>query len=480
MVKGSVDMAKEYDLVVLGGGIGGYVAAVRASQLGMKVAIVEHDKLGGTCLHRGCIPTKALLRTAELYRQMKQAMKFGIELTDVKINFNEATKRKNTIVRKLHQGIEAILKRAKIDIFHGFGRMLGASIFSPLSGTISVEYQDEKENTMLIPKNVIIATGAKPKSLPHLKADGTYILNSDDILQMEQLPKSIIIIGGGVIGIEWASMLQDLGVQVTVVEAKDILLDQDEDIRNELKKELTRRGIKFYTNATIQSETVILDENEMSLEIVKDGELLNVSAEKVLLAVGREPNIAELGITNTTIEVENGAIVVNDMYQTKESHIYAIGDCIGGLQLAHVASKEGIIAVEHMAGLKPEPLNVHAIPSCIYSYPEVAKVGLTEREATEQGYEIKVGKFPFQANGKAHVYGETNGFVKIVADTQTEDILGVHMIGPTVTEMISEANLAKMLDASVWEVSQTIHPHPTVSESFFEAALAVDGKQIHS
>ncbi len=358
--------------------------------------------------------------------------------------------------------------------------MLGASIFSPLSGTISVEYQDGKENTMLIPKNVIIATGAKPKSIPHLKADGTYILNSDDILQMEQLPKSIIIIGGGVIGIEWASMLQDLGVQVTVVEAKDILLDQDEDIRNELKKELTRRGIKFYTNATIQSETVILDENEMSLEIVKDGELLNVSAEKVLLAVGREPNIAELGITNTTIEVENGAIVVNDMYQTKESHIYAIGDCIGGLQLAHVASKEGIIAVEHMAGLKPEPLNVHTIPSCIYSYPEVAKVGLTEREATEQGYEIKVGKFPFQANGKAHVYGETNGFVKIVADTQTEDILGVHMIGPTVTEMISEANLAKMLNASVWEVSQTIHPHPTVSESFFEAALAVDGKQIHS
>lgn len=473
-------MTKEYDLVVLGGGPGGYVAAIRASQLGMKVAIVENDKLGGTCLHYGCIPTKALLRTAEMYRQIQNASKFGIHLENITINFQEALQRKDEIVKKLHQGIKAILKREKIDVYQGFGRILGASIFSPMSGTISVEYPDGKENTMLIPKNVIIATGSTHRTLPQIKVDGKCILNSDHILQLEQLPKSLIIIGGGIIGIETASMLQDLGVQVTIIDTNDILLNQDEDIRKEFKKAFKRRGIQLLTNVIYHPETIEKNDNEVSIEITEDNDRKKLSAEKILIAVGRKPNIDQLGLSNTAIEVENEAIVVNEMYQTKESHIYAIGDCIGGIQLAHVASKEGVIAVEHMAGLNPEPLNEHAVPSCIYTYPEIAKVGLTEKEAIDRGYHVKIGSFPFQANGKSHVYGDPNGLIKIVSDKETDDILGVHMIGPSVTELISEASLAKMLDASVWELTQTVHPHPSLSESFFEAALSVDGKQIHS
>lgn len=473
-------MAKEYDLVVLGGGPGGYVAAIRASQLGMKVALVEKEKVGGTCLHHGCIPAKAILRSAEMYRQVQEAATFGIEVANITVNFEEAVNRKDHIIQKLYEGILSILKRESVDVYHGFGRILGASIFSPQSGTISVEYNDGRENTMLVPKYVIIATGSKHRTLPQLDTDGKYILNSDHLMDLKQLPKSMLIIGGGVIGTESASMLQDLGVQVTIIDSKDILPYLDHDIQKELKKGLKRRGVNFLTDSIVHPETVEIKQNEVTLEITKDGERRKVSAEKVLLAIGREPNTDEIGLQNTAVEVEHGAIVVNEMYQTKESHIYAIGDCIGGMQLAHVASKEGIIAVEHIAGLNPTPLDETLVPSCIYSYPEVAQIGLSEQEAKAQGFDVKVGKFPLQANGKAHINGDTVGFIKVVANRKTDDILGVHMIGANVSELISEASLAKTLDASTWEITQTIHPHPTISESVFEAALAVDGKQIHS
>ncbi|MCY7917588.1 dihydrolipoyl dehydrogenase [Bacillus vallismortis] len=473
-------MATEYDVVILGGGTGGYVAAIRAAQLGLKTAVVEKEKLGGTCLHKGCIPSKALLRSAEVYRTAREADQFGVETAGVSLNFEKVQQRKQAVVDKLAAGVNHLMKKGKIDVFNGYGRILGPSIFSPLPGTISVERGNGEENDMLIPKQVIIATGSRPRMLPGLEADGESVLTSDEALQMEKLPKSIIIVGGGVIGIEWASMLHDFGVKVTVIEYADrILPTEDQDISAEMESLLKKKGIQFVTGAKVLPETMTKTSDDISIQAEKDGETVTYSAEKMLVSIGRQANIEGIGIENTDIITENGVISVNESCQTKESHIYAIGDVTGGLQLAHVASHEGIIAVEHFAGLNPHPLDPMLVPKCIYSSPEAASVGLTEDEAKANGHNVKIGKFPFMAIGKALVYGESDGFVKIVADRDTDDILGVHMIGPHVTDMISEAGLAKVLDATPWEVGQTIHPHPTLSEAIGEAALATDGKAIH-
>ncbi|MGG5829885.1 dihydrolipoyl dehydrogenase [Bacillus pumilus] len=473
-------MATEYDLVILGGGTGGYVAAIRASQLGLKTAVVEKEKLGGTCLHKGCIPSKALLRSAEVYQTVKRAADFGVEANGIALQFASVQKRKAEIVEKLAGGVKHLMKQGKIDVYEGIGRILGPSIFSPMPGTISVEMANGDENEMLIPKQVIIATGSRPRVLPGLEADGTHILTSDDALELPELPQSMLIVGGGVIGIEWASMLNDFGVKVTVIEFADrILPTEDHDISKEMEKLLSKKGITFVTNAKVLPDTVKKQENLVMIQAEKDGNIQTFEAEKLLLSVGRVPNIEGIGLENTDIQTEKQGIVVNEHYQTKESHIYAIGDVIGGLQLAHVASHEGMIAVEHMARQDPKPLDETLVSKCVYSHPETASVGLTEQAAKEQGFEVKMGKFPFMAIGKALVYGESDGFVKIIADQKTDDILGIHMIGPHVTDMISEAGLAKVLDATPWEVGQTIHPHPTLSEAIGEAALAVDGKAIH-
>ncbi|MGG1241495.1 dihydrolipoyl dehydrogenase [Bacillus cabrialesii] len=473
-------MATEYDVVILGGGTGGYVAAIRAAQLGLKTAVVEKEKLGGTCLHKGCIPSKALLRSAEVYRTAREADQFGVETAGVSLNFEKVQQRKQAVVDKLAAGVNHLMKKGKIDVYNGYGRILGPSIFSPLPGTISVERGNGEENDMLIPKQVIIATGSRPRMLPDLEADGEHVLTSDEALQMEELPKSIIIVGGGVIGIEWASMLHDFGVEVTVIEYADrILPTEDQDISKGMENLLKKKGIQFVTGAKVLPDTMIKTADDISIQAEKDGETVTYTAEKMLVSIGRQANIEGIGIENTDIVTENGVISVNESCQTKESHIYAIGDVIGGLQLAHVASHEGIIAVEHFVGLNPHPLDPTLVPKCIYSSPEAASVGLTEDEAKANGHNVKIGKFPFMAIGKALVYGESDGFVKIVADRDTDDILGVHMIGPHVTDMISEAGLAKVLDATPWEVGQTIHPHPTLSEAIGEAALAADGKAIH-
>ncbi|MCM3158475.1 dihydrolipoyl dehydrogenase [Bacillus subtilis] len=473
-------MATEYDVVILGGGTGGYVAAIRAAQLGLKTAVVEKEKLGGTCLHKGCIPSKALLRSAEVYRTAREADQFGVETAGVSLNFEKVQQRKQAVVDKLAAGVNHLMKKGKIDVYTGYGRILGPSIFSPLPGTISVERGNGEENDMLIPKQVIIATGSRPRMLPGLEADGKSVLTSDEALQMEELPQSIIIVGGGVIGIEWASMLHDFGVKVTVIEYADrILPTEDLEISKEMESLLKKKGIQFITGAKVLPDTMTKTSEDISIQAEKDGETVTYSAEKMLVSIGRQANIEGIGLENTDIVTENGMISVNESCQTKESHIYAIGDVIGGLQLAHVASHEGIIAVEHFAGLNPHPLDPTLVPKCIYSSPEAASVGLTEDEAKANGHNVKIGKFPFMAIGKALVYGESDGFVKIVADRDTDDILGVHMIGPHVTDMISEAGLAKVLDATPWEVGQTIHPHPTLSEAIGEAALAVDGKAIH-
>ncbi|MCY8207344.1 dihydrolipoyl dehydrogenase [Bacillus subtilis] len=473
-------MATEYDVVILGGGTGGYVAAIRAAQLGLKTAVVEKEKLGGTCLHKGCIPSKALLRSAEVYRTAREADQFGVETAGVSLNFEKVQQRKQAVVDKLAAGVNHLMKKGKIDVYTGYGRILGPSIFSPLPGTISVERGNGEENDMLIPKQVIIATGSRPRMLPGLEADGKSVLTSDEALQMEELPQSIIIVGGGVIGIEWASMLHDFGVKVTVIEYADrILPTEDLEISKEMESLLKKKGIQFITGAKVLPDTMTKTSDDISIQAEKAGETVTYSAEKMLVSIGRQANIEGIGLENTDIVTENGMISVNESCQTKESHIYAIGDVIGGLQLAHVASHEGIIAVEHFAGLNPHPLDPTLVPKCIYSSPEAASVGLTEDEAKANGHNVKIGKFPFMAIGKALVYGESDGFVKIVADRDTDDILGVHMIGPHVTDMISEVGLAKVLDATPWEVGQTIHPHPTLSEAIGEAALAVDGKAIH-
>ncbi|MCM3389281.1 dihydrolipoyl dehydrogenase [Ureibacillus chungkukjangi] len=471
-------MSQEYDLVILGGGTGGYVAAIRAAQLGLKTAIVEKEQLGGTCLHKGCIPSKALLRSAEVYRQTVNAKSFGVEAPEVKLNFSQVQDRKTSIVEQLHNGVKALVKKGKIDVYYGMGRILGPSIFSPMPGTISVEMAGQ-ENEMLLPKNVIIATGSSPRNLNGINVDGQTILSSDHALELEVLPTSIIVVGGGVIGIEWASMLVDFGVKVTVIEyGERILPTEDVEVSNEMEKHLEKRGVEIVKNANILAESIEL-ENGIKISASINGENQSFVAEKLLVAVGRIGNIDGIGLDNTEIECEGNFIKVNEVYQTKEKHIYAIGDVIGGMQLAHIASHEGIAAVEHIANGEKKQIDYTNIARCIYSYPEAASIGLTEEQARGKGINIKVGKFPFKGIGKALVYGDAEGFVKIIADKETNDLIGVHMIGPHVTDLISETALGMLLDATPWEIGQTIHPHPSLSEIIGEAALAVEGKAIH-
>lgn len=466
-------MTKEYDVVILGGGTGGYVAAIRASQLGLTTAVVEKGKLGGTCLHAGCIPSKALLRSAEVYATTKNAESFGVIAPEVGLDFSKVQARKEEITTRLFKGVQHLMKKGKIDVYEGKGTILATK-------DISVAMNDGGDEVILSPKNIVLATGSRPRTLPGLEADGQYVMTSDEALQMEELPKSIIIVGGGVIGIEWASMLIDFGVEVTVIEYADrIVPTEDKEISKEVQRLMKKKGVKIVTSAKVLPET--LDKGEgVSIKAEHRGEEKQFIADKLLVSVGRAPNVEGIGLENTSIEQVRGFIATNEVYQTNEPNIYAIGDVIGGLQLAHVASHEGIIAVESIAGKNPAPLDPTLVSKCIYSNPEVSSVGLTEDEAKEKGYKVKTGKFPFRAIGKALVYGESDGFVKLVVEEGSDKLLGVHMVGPHVTDMITEAGLARVLDATAMEIAHTIHPHPTLAEAIGEAALAVDGKAIHA
>jgi dihydrolipoamide dehydrogenase len=478
LLGGYKNMTQAFDIVILGGGTGGYIAAVRAAQLGKTVAVVEREKLGGTCLHRGCIPSKALLRSAELYATMLESERYGIEADSIQLNFSKVQSRKLGIVEQLYKGVQYLMSKHKIQVFYGNGRVIGPSIFSPRSGVVSVE-QEDGEILTLTPEKLIIATGSRPKQLPGLKIDGNYIITSDEALELEQLPASMIIIGGGVIGMEWASMLNDFGVKVTVVEYADrIVPTEDADISKELERILRKRGVQIWTNAKLLAEEAQITDGQISVRIERKGELQQLQADKVMVCVGRQANVEGIGLESTDVKLDNGVIRVNEYMQTTESHIYAIGDVNGGLQLAHVAGHEGIVAVEHASGLKPHTFGAHQVPRCIYTRPEAASIGWTQQQAAERGHDVKVGRFPFSAIGKALVNGDSEGFVKVIADKQTNDILGVHMIGSHVTDYISEAALAQLLDATPWEVGQAIHPHPTLSEALGEAMLAVDGRAI--
>lgn len=473
-------MAIQVDVAVLGGGPGGYSAAIRAAQAGKKVAIVEQDKLGGTCLHKGCIPSKSMLRSAEVYRTILAGSHYGVTIAkeNVSLDFGKVQSRKNETVDTLYRGLQSLMNKHGITVLNGRGRVIGPSIFSPKSGSLAVELENG-ETEQVVSTNLIIATGSKPRMLPGLVRDGNHVLSSDEALQLDSLPKSILIVGGGVIGVEWASMLQDFGVDVTLAEAGARLLPgEDTEVSAALAKSLRRRGVRILTNVQLQTDTYEIIREEISIKgLTADGEV-NLTADKMLVCVGREGNSDGIGIENTDIRASNGFIVVNEYGQTTEPHIYAIGDVIGGVQLAHAAAHEGLNAVDHLIGGKPAAIDHLLIPRCIYSSPEVASYGYTEDGARTKGYDIKVGKVPFGAIGKAVVLGEPEGFAKVIADRKSGDILGVHLIGPHATDLISEAALAGWLNATPWEVGSMIHPHPTLSEALGEAMLAVDGKAI--
>ncbi|WP_265459281.1 dihydrolipoyl dehydrogenase [Enterococcus sp. HY326] len=469
-------MAEQTDLLVLGGGTGGYVSAISAAQAGLNVVLVEQDKLGGTCLHRGCIPTKALLRSAEVYDTIKRSGEFGIEQAETAVvNFQRMQERKQGIVNQLHQGVEELCKKNKIRVLKGTGAVLGPSIFSPVSGAIAVTFNDKsQEEEIIVPKNVIIATGSSPKTLPNLPLDEENILSSDGMLRLENLPQSIMIVGGGVIGVEWASLLNSLGVDVTIVEFFDrLLVNESATISKELKRTFSKKGIKVLLKSKVTEAEI----QEGKVKVAIDGQE-PLLVEKVMVAIGRSANVERLGLQNTSIKYNEKGIEVNQHYQTTEGHIYAIGDCIDTLQLAHVAMKEGELAVSHLLQQKTEPLNYKNVPRAVYTNPEIASVGYVKENLPEDK-KVKFGRFNFSGNGKSLVYGEKAGFVEVIRDLDTDDLLGVSIIGPHATDLISEVSTALYLDASPFEIGEAVHPHPTLSEAIQEAALDTYGKAIH-
>ncbi|MFC5404840.1 dihydrolipoyl dehydrogenase [Cohnella soli] len=471
-----------YDIVILGGGPGGYISAIRASQLGKRVALVERNKLGGTCLHKGCIPSKALLRSAELYETMKRSESFGIRASDVSLDFGGVQARKNAIVNQLHTGVQFLMKKNKIEVYTGTGMIEEATPSSDYNGIIRVMDGDSASDVdpdaapdiQIGFRDLIVATGSRPRRFSDLPQHEK-IMSSDEALDMTSVPASVLIIGGGVIGVEWASMLNDFGAQVTIVEAANrIVPTEDADISRELSRLFAKRRIKVLTGASLLDTALLEDGSGVTAQIERGGKTETITAERMLVSVGRAANVEGFGLERTAARVVRGVIAVNGFMQTDDKHVYAIGDVVGGLQLAHVASHEGIVAVESICGLEPHTLDPVTVPKCVYSRPEMASVGLTEQAAIDKGYEVKTGKFSFKAIGKALVFGESDGFVKVVADKISGAVLGVHMIGPHVTDFIGEAALAQLLEATSMQVGRMIHPHPTMSEIIGEAMLAAD------
>ena len=470
-------MAEEkIDVLFLGGGTGGYEAAIRAAQSGLKTAVVEKEKVGGVCLHKGCIPSKALLRTAELAATLREAEEFGIKAGIPEVDFGRAQERKQKIVDQLYRGVQGLLKRAGVQVYEGVGTLMPPSIFAP-AGAVSVERPDG-ERELLSPDYIVIATGSSARELPGLPFNGKTVISSDHALEMGKLPKDVIIVGAGAIGCEWASLFSDLGVKVQLVEALPRLLPlEDKDISDQLQRLFTRRGIECYPGHSVDTASFQAKGGRASIEVEgKDGRK-TLSAATILVAIGRKANSEGLGLENfDKVQMERGYIKVDHQMRTGDPRIFAIGDVIGGLQLAHVAVHEGITAVEAILGENPHGLDYSRMPRCTYTRPEVASVGITEEQAKEQGHQVKVGKFFFKANGKALIYGEENGIAKLVADQETGDLLGMHIIGPHATDLIAEGTLALEFDGSLYDLQEVVHAHPTLYEILNDAALAADGK----
>jgi dihydrolipoamide dehydrogenase len=464
---------EQYDLVILGGGPGGYPAAIRASQLGLKVAVVEKYKVGGSCLHWGCIPTKAILESAEIYHLAGQGQEFGVKTGDVSLDYSLVAKRRDQVVNQHHKGTEWLLKKNGVTTVIGEGRLTSPT-------TLSVTKSNGGGTTELQAKDVIIATGSVPKSLPGVEIDGERIINSDHAVSLSELPKSMIIIGAGAIGVEFASAWKDMGVDVTVVEALPRLVPlEDREISEELAKQFNRKKIRAMADAKVQLDSIKVSKGGVELEVEKDGARQKLSAERLLIATGRAGVTEGIGLEGLNVKVERGFIQVDELMRTGEPHLYAIGDVVGGLMLAHKASHEGFVAVEAIAGMNPRPLDPDRVPRATFCRPQIASLGMSEDEAREKGHKVKVGRFPLSANSMATILGERVGLAKIVADGETMEILGVHLIGPRVTELIFGGALAKLLESTPEELAMNVYPHPTLSEILGEAAHNVEGQPIN-
>ena len=455
--------ASEYDVVVLGGGMGGYVAAIRASQLGLKTAVVESAKLGGTCLHVGCIPTKALLESSGLFHKAGRE-EFGLTAEKLGYDFARIAARRDKVVDQLWRGVQGLMRKNRIDVVEGRGELADA-------GTVRVDGRELKAR-----RGLIAATGSRPRALPGAEFDGERVINSDHATLTGKLPRSVVIVGAGAIGVEFATFYHQLGVPATLVEALDRLVPlEDPDVSAEVAKQFKAAGIRFRTSAMVKAVEETTDGVHVAFE---EGEPLE--AEKLLVAIGREPLSKDIGLEAAGVKTGKGGFVGTDEWmRTNVTGVWAIGDLVGGFLLAHAAAHEGIVAAEDIAGKRATPMEQELVTRTTYSHPQIASVGLTEPQARERGIEVKVGKFPFLANGRALIHGEPGGFAKVVADAKTGQLLGAHIVGVEATELISEPALARLFQGDAWEVTRNIHPHPTLSEVIGEAALAVDGAAIH-
>jgi dihydrolipoamide dehydrogenase len=476
----AVGSSNDFDLVVLGAGTGGYTAAFRAAQLGLKVALVDQGKIGGTCLHIGCIPTKALLESAAFAERLRHAKDFGLGVDDFSIDYVQMTARRDQVVKRLWTGLKSLVDKNKVTWIQGKGRLEGPR-------TIRVEMSADGDNPggerVLQGTDVILATGSRVKSLPGLQPDGKRIITSDDVLTDAPLPKDVIVVGAGAVGVEFASMYHDLGVKTTLLEYLPTLVPlEDREVSQALERSFTRRGMTVMTSARFDAAKVKATKSGVSLDVGPEGkEASNLSAEMLLVATGRAPNVEDIGLESTKAELDRGFVKVDlKTMRTREPHLYAIGDAVGGLMLAHTAGHEGLLAAHVIAGDK----DVHAMdyaaqPRATYCRPEIASVGLTEEQAKERSIPYRTGKVPFQAIAKAIIGGDHEGFAKVIENTETGDTLGVHVIGPHATDLIAEATLAFHLEATPWEIGGSTHPHPTFSEIIGEAAMAVDKKSIN-
>ena len=464
-------MSEPLDLIVIGSGPGGYVAAIRAAQLGLSVAVVEKDsKLGGTCLHRGCIPTKALLHTAGLLEETRRSSDFGVDTGEPTLNLEATRGFKDRVVEKNAKGIEFLFKKNGIQGYHGRGRLVSRHEVEVVSGAGS---------QTLWGKHVMVATGSVPSEIPVARTDGQRILNSDHILQLPRVPSSLVVLGAGAVGTEFASIFSAFGSQVILVEMLPRLLPlEDEEISKQLQRSFRKRQIKAHTDTRLVSS----ESTDAGVRLVLEkegGERQELTTDMLLVAVGRAPVTEDLGLSELGIGLDRGYVEVNEFMQTSVPHIYAIGDVVRTPWLAHVASAEGILAVEHMAGESARPLNYDLVPAVTYCDPEVGSVGLTEAQAKERGHDVACGKFPFTALAKAAILGKTEGFVKVVRETRYDELLGVHIIGPHATDLIAEACVALQIESTTEELFRTIHAHPTLSEALAEAAHAAVGQAIH-
>jgi len=460
-----------YDLIVVGSGPGGYVAAIRAAQLGLNVGVVEKENLGGICLNWGCIPTKSLLKSAQVLEYAKHAADYGVSISgEIKPDFTAMVKRSRGVAEGMSKGIQFLFTKNKIEVINGYGRLIDKN---------TVEVTDETGKRSLHPaKNIILATGARSRELPNLEQDGEKIIGYREAMTLSKQPKSMVVVGSGAIGSEFAYFYQSIGTDVTLVEyLPNVVPNEDEEVSKTLERSFKKMKMKVLTNASVESVDTSGELCKVTIKTKKSEEI--IEAEIVLSAVGIAPNIENIGLEDLGIVLEKGKVKVNEFCQTNVDTVFAIGDIIAGPALAHVASAEGILCVEKIAGLNPHPIDYSNIPGCTYTNPEVSSVGMTELKAREAGHEIKVGKFPFSASGKASASGQKEGFVKLIFDAKYGELLGAHMIGGNVTEMIAELVVAKKLEITGHELIKSIHPHPTMSEAIMEAAAAAYDEVIH-